>query len=140
MARSITVVFFGLGLSLALLSACARDTSAWSGKWNGTLKRTSHDAPRDPLQEAIDAISINIKPDRTFDLVESGMPYSGRWSFSGDMLVLTVERVIGRPVSDSDEERSLSLALTENGTLILDEEGRSDLKAIMLSRAVQPAK
>ncbi|MCW5935928.1 MAG: hypothetical protein KIT11_01290 [Fimbriimonadaceae bacterium] len=99
---------------------CA-DRQNWSGEWVGRYELPKgHE--NDPVEASLAKVTLTIKPDGSFTLIEAGFDKTGRVLSSGKSATLVVERVMGRvPERMGSEAAGMGgerkLEMNEDGTL-----------------------
>jgi hypothetical protein len=109
-------------LALGLAFGCANHSAKWYGRWEGDLKRAAASAPDDPTKRTIDLLRLDIKPDGTFEVLESGFDKSGTHKLGSEQAFLTVKTILGRPVDEigggtKRENKDVVLTWLEDGTI-----------------------
>ena len=107
MRKSHLGVVLALSTAALALAGCGRSLEQQLvGKWKAQLsvKATSSDKPEDQLAKTMvegfgnmmaSAMSLELKPDKTFTQSVMGMPVEGKWSLTGNVLELKTEKVMG---------------------------------------------
>jgi hypothetical protein len=135
MAKSITV---GL-LALGLLSGCQSSSKKWYGTWVGELDRADPSMPDNDVKRTVNSIRIEIKPDGTFTMLESGFDKEGTHRLGSRQAFLTVTRMLGRPIEQLGAEaerlnQDLVLTWEPNGTVSFTDPRGFDGGTVVLRR------
>lgn len=104
-------------------STCSGDTAKWVGRWEGDLQRADPSAPDDPTKRTINLLRVDIKPDGTFEMLESGIGKSGTHKLGSERAVLRVTKIMGQPVAEigggtERENRQITLTWRDDGTAV----------------------
>ncbi len=102
MNRSITVAVVALGLALVglLIYNNGGDRRSWIGYYEGEGMRVNSGAGLNTGDTAINKVKVELRPDGTFLLEETGIPKEGVWRVEDGKALLKIKTVLGRPIED----------------------------------------
>jgi|GEM_PF-1918166 len=122
------VIYFVFCICAFSVSAgCQDSTPKWVGKYQGENKDLVSEelAKENPvIAGTLRQIKLELKSDRTFELIRAGMPTEGNYSISQDTATLTVTKVLGRFIEGESEtvkkqNAPISITRKEDGSIIL---------------------
>jgi hypothetical protein len=103
-------------IAIGLASSGCRDVRApWIGTWTGERILENESTIPVEMRTTLKQVKLTIKPDETFELVQAGIPYSGRADLHDKKATIAVTTIFGKPVSDSGEgavKQNLPIQLT----------------------------
>ena len=132
------IVLFFLVLNLV--------TKNWSGSsfnfvgdWRGFRDIKALPGEDPTILRQLSKLDLTVRPNGTFELVESGMPYEGKSRESGGTLYLRIETVMGKPVESEPAykkvgEIELELKPLENGRLQFTDPAGFEKKPVVMER------
>lgn len=111
----------------------------WSGQWIGERDLLIQPGTPEDIATTVRRVRLTIKPDGTFELIESGAPRNGLFLASGRSGTLRTLTVFGKPVEQLNEPvPEAELALNGDGTATLTDPSSPDGKPVILRREAQP--
>lgn len=114
------------------------------GVWEGEFDRVDPSMPNDGKRGTINYLRLTIRRDRTFRMLDAGMPKSGTYRIVNGKALLKTTRVMDRPIEQlGSGARKMNLEMTaelqDDGTLLFMDPGGFDEGYVTLVRRTQPA-
>jgi hypothetical protein len=133
-----------LPLTLLLLGSygCQDPTPNWVGTYVGENKGLVSDelAKENPIiAGTIRQVKLELKPDRTFELIRGGMPTEGNYSLSKNTGTLTITKILDRAIESQSEtvrKQNSPITITRNsdGSIVLNDPNDFGREPITLKR------
>lgn len=120
---------------------CQDSTPKWVGKYQGENKDLVSEelAKENPvIAGTLRQIKLELKSDRTFELIRAGMPTEGNYTISQDTATLTVTKILGRFIEGESEtvkrqNAPISITRNQDGTIDLIDPADFGRKPISLT-------
>ena len=122
---------------------CARERGfAYNGTWVGHRKLDPAPGTDPHVVDEVSRLTLTIASGTRFKMVDAGMPKEGDYRVEGDHAVLSVDTILGKPMSRQDpdvQRRNVPITLTPVGAkLKLVDPGGFDRDGLTLER-ITPA-
>jgi len=86
----------GCAMAWALIGCGPRND--WVGEWRGNRNLAVPEGSTPEMARMVGDVRLILRHDGTFTLTEAGMPKHGRYTTSGDVATLRVQRVLDKPI------------------------------------------
>lgn len=126
-----------LAILLANSTACGPGGSAFQGTWKGKRDRPTQPNESPYVAETLRKVELIVKGDH-FELLDYGIPLSGRIQVSGESATLRVDRAFDRPVDSKPTDDQAPSAKIQNGKLSFSNPSGEDPTPVVLTRESQP--
>lgn len=119
-------------LCLALLLGCG-NPFPYQGHWRGNRNITPPDEASRDVAYQLGKVDLVVKPSGMFDLVEGGLPKSGRTRVENGVLKLIVTHVVDQPVP-AGKEQILEVTGVDKDTVVFADKLGADPIPVTLKR------
>lgn len=136
-------VLWALAVLLAWVGAGCNGSAQFQGRWVGERDIPVPEGGDRALAATIGRVRLEIKPNGRFDLVEAGMPKSGRVRYADGRAFLRIERIMHDPIEKlsphvARENHEIVLTVQRDGTLLYDDPRGFDPEPLVLRRETKP--
>lgn len=116
----------------------------WIGTWVGQKELPNEGQVPEGIRQTLKEVRVRLDADGAFLLIDSGVPYEGRFSTTGRTAALKIEKMLNRTISARDPEyqrlsQPVELTATDRGTLLLRDTAGFSPDAVELTREVEGA-
>lgn len=143
MAGMTQIITIGIAVALASLG-CTGSRTSWVGTWTGENKELVKPGMSDDIANTLRRVTLELKPDGSFDLTQAGVPFSGTVTFGDDRCFLKVTKMFERRIESlgpnaAEANKEMRLEKQPDGTALLVDPTSFQGSPIKLTRQAQPS-
>ncbi|HMS54483.1 MAG TPA: hypothetical protein PKA27_03705 [Fimbriimonadaceae bacterium] len=105
----------------------------YQGHWRGSRNIPSPDEASRDIAYQLGKVDLVVKPNGMFDLVEGGLPKSGRTRVENGVLKLIVTHVVDQPLPP-EREQVIEVRASDKDTVVFTDKAGIDPNPVTLKR------
>jgi len=143
MAGMYQIITISLAVGLASLG-CTGTRSNWVGTWTGENPELVKPGMTDDIANTLRRVTLELRPDGTFDLVQAGVPFSGNVSYGDDRCFLKITTMFERRIdamgpNAAEANKEIRVERQPDGSVLLVDPTSFHDSPIKLTRKAQPS-
>ncbi len=110
------------------------------GTWEGRRTDVFMDDPANPVTEDLRRVTLTLRADGVFELVDLTVPHKGYWKAAGPSeMEMTPDTIMGKPLDGPPPSVPIRLTLREDGKAEFIDRAGGMVAPVEMSRSVSPA-